>query len=67
MHGDTHRYLYKKSTDQVLSFLDTLTSLDNKRVFVSHFPIVEVKSYEAIWAGDLNLGRYIQEEYKINY
>lgn len=61
--GDTHRYLYKKTTKELLNQLDTLTSDDLVRVFVSHFPVVEIEERDKAWAGDHWIGTMLMEQH----
>jgi predicted phosphodiesterase len=63
VEGDTHRYMYKKTTEALLNQLTHLTDDDIIRVFVSHFPVVEIEERDREWAGDPNLGDMLKEQY----
>lgn len=66
VEGDTHRHLYKRTTQQLLDQLEGLTEDDMIRVFVSHFPVVEIQENDRHWAGDPGIGTMLQEQYGFN-
>jgi predicted MPP superfamily phosphohydrolase len=66
VEGDTHRHMYKKTTNDLLKQLDTLTSDDIFRIFVSHFPVVEIEERDREWAGDPGIGTMLMEQYGFN-
>lgn len=80
LEGDTHRYMYKRTLNEFLPQLDTLTDDDLTRIFVSHFPITEIRGVDEEpgpeahksayrsdprWSGDPALGKMLQEDYKV--
>ena len=63
--GDTHRYMYKRTTDALLKQLEQLDDAnDGIRIFVSHFPIFQVKEHDAPWSGDSFLGQMLHDDYQ---
>lgn len=65
VEGDTHRHLYKKTTDAMLNQLNQLNDQeDGIRIFVSHFPVIEIDDQSAPWCGDPFLGAMLRDEYQ---
>ncbi len=63
IEGDTHRHMYKKTTDALLKQLDQLDDKeDGIRIFVSHFPVVEIEDRDLPWGGDPFLGQMLRDE-----
>jgi predicted MPP superfamily phosphohydrolase len=63
--GDTHRYMYKRTTDALLKQLNQLDDAnDGIRVFVSHFPIFNITDHDAVWCGDPFLGQMLHDDYQ---
>lgn len=65
IEGDTHRYMYKKTTDDLMKQLDQLDDAnDGIRIFVSHFPVFSISDSEAVWAGDPFIGEMLHDKYQ---
>jgi predicted MPP superfamily phosphohydrolase len=65
IEGDTHRHMYKKTTDALLKQLDQLDDAnDGIRIFVSHFPIFNIADHDAVWCGDPFLGQMLHDDYQ---
>lgn len=65
MEGDTHRYMYKKTTDALLKQLEGLNDKeDGIRIFTSHFPIIELDDQSMPWSGDPFLGAMLRDQYQ---
>lgn len=63
--GDTHRYMYKRTTDALLEQLKQLDDdNDGIRIFVSHFPILNIKENDIPWSGDTFLGEMLYDDYQ---
>lgn len=64
VEGDTHRSMYKRTTDALLRQLEDLNGKeDGIRIFVSHFPILELKDSDLPWSGDPFLGAMLRDDY----
>ncbi len=63
MEGDTHRHMYKKTTDALLKQLEGLNdATDGIRIFVSHFPVIELNDSDLPWSGDPFLGAMLRDD-----
>lgn len=63
--GDTHRYMYKSSTDALFNQLQGLDdSSDGIRIFVSHFPVIELEDSDLPWSGSPFIGSELRDQYK---
>jgi len=68
IEGDTHRHLYKASTDKIIQYADTLGPNDLVRVFCSHFPMYRLEGErESEFSGDSKLGQFLEQEYKVDH
>lgn len=67
IEGNTHKHLYAKSIKEVFVSLDQLNENDTTRIFVSHFPVIEIDECDEKWNGDGAFGKIIQESYDIKY
>lgn len=67
LDGDTHRYMRTRAYSELFANLDKLTEADSLRVFCSHFPVVEFKSYLDIqYSGSKQLGDTLMADYNIS-
>lgn len=65
LEGDTHRYMYKRTTDALLKQLESLNDKeDGIRIFISHFPVIELDLPDLPWSGDPFLGQMLQDQYQ---
>lgn len=63
VEGDTHRHMYKKTTDALMKQLEGLDDInDGTRIFVSHFPVIELNTVDLPWSGDPFLGSMLRDD-----
>lgn len=67
VEGDTGRYLQKRFEETTIKQLDVLAEWENitKRIFISHFPVVELEGRDLKWGGNEVFGHFIQNQYDI--
>lgn len=65
LEGDTHRSMYKRTTEVATKQLEQLNDKeDGIRIYVSHFPIVELNDSDLPWSGDPFFGEMLRTQYQ---
>lgn len=67
LEGDTHKCLYKISYDKAQETVDGFIESDTIRIFVSHFPIIDIEEKDEIWSGDRFFGEMLKESYSVTH